>query len=61
MDEPLADQINREFKRRAEDREAMVGYREQLRRLDDLEDQRKARATAGGGSLLDEGSETKGW
>ena len=57
MDEPLADQINREFKRRAGNREAMTGYREQLRSLDDLEGQRKARAAG----LLDEVSGNKGW
>ena len=42
-DEPLVDRINREFKRRAEEREAVQKYQDQVRKLDELESERKAR------------------
>lgn len=52
-DEPLVDKINREFKRRAEERGAVQSYQEQVRKLDDLENERRARLTenenSGGG------------
>ena len=42
-EEPLVDRINREFKKRAEEKKAIEEYRDQVQKLDDLENERKSR------------------